>query len=52
MRWVSRFLDWLCDRLGAAIRFDGDLMSPDPDEAWWVNASDAAPGDGCGGVRR
>lgn len=51
MRLFTRFLDWLCDRLGLCLRFDGDLMAPDPDEAWWINASDDAPGDRFGGVR-
>lgn len=35
MRWVSRLLDWLCERLGLCIRFDGDLMAPSGDEEWW-----------------
>lgn len=52
MRWASRLLDWLFERIGLCIRFDGDLMAPDPDEAWWISASDDAPGDGFGGVQR
>lgn len=52
MRLLTKLLDWLCERLGVCIRFDGDLMAPDGSEAWWINASDDGPGDGCGGVRR
>ncbi len=48
MRCVYRLLDWLCDLLGVAITFDGDLMAPDPDEAWWLDASDDKPGDSNG----
>ena len=52
VRLIERLADWICERIGLAICFDGDLMAPDGSEAWWINASDDAPGDGCGGVRR
>ena len=26
---MDRFLDWMCDRIGLCIRFDGDLVTPD-----------------------
>lgn len=32
---LDRLLDWLCQRLGVCIRFDGNLMAPDGDEPWW-----------------
>ena len=34
-RWIDRFLDWLCDRAGLCLRFDGDLCAPSGDEEWW-----------------
>lgn len=34
-RWIDRVLDWVCERLGVCIRFDGDLMAPDGSEPWW-----------------
>lgn len=35
---LDRWLDWLCQRLGLCIRFDGDLMAPSGDEPWWPAA--------------
>ena len=35
MRWVSRLLDWLCERIGLRLCFDGNLMAPDGTESWW-----------------
>lgn len=33
---INRFLDWLCDRIGVSICFDGDLLTPEsPDDPWW-----------------
>lgn len=28
-RLLARLEDWLCDRLGLCISFDGDLVTPD-----------------------
>jgi len=43
-QWVDRFLDWLCDRMGLCLRFDGDLCAPSGDEDWW-SKEDALPDD-------
>jgi hypothetical protein len=33
-RLLNRLADWMCDRLGLVICFDGDLMTPDcPEDA-------------------
>jgi hypothetical protein len=47
---LNRFLDWLCNLVGLSINFDGNLMAPDPDEVWWINASDDTPSNGFGGT--
>lgn len=30
--WI---LDWVFDKINLNITFDGDLMAPSGDEAWW-----------------
>lgn len=37
---VAWLLDWLCDRLGVNIRFDGDPCAPDGSEPWWPALED------------
>lgn len=36
MRWAwRRLMDWLCERIGLRLCFDGNLMAPSGDEEWW-----------------
>jgi len=39
-------LDWLCERIGLRLCFDGNLMAPDGTEPWWQDGSDASAKDG------
>lgn len=31
----DRFVDWILSKIDMDITFDGDLMAPSGDEAWW-----------------
>ena len=32
---LDRFIDWICQKSGLRLCFDGNLMAPDGDEEWW-----------------
>jgi hypothetical protein len=32
---MRSLLDWLCERIGLRLVFDGNLMAPDGTEPWW-----------------
>lgn len=40
LRLWQRLMDWMCGKIGLCIRFDGDLMAPSGDEAWWSDGAE------------